>query len=995
MRRNITSLVLTGFLFLSCITASEFEDGIGEPTPLISGEGVGPTVVFDPLRLPDAEIPFPNDAACTYDPTSPTLCRLNLSTHVSTEVDRRLKMHVNRLTGFSTYGPLMVSFDGRLDLTTVSKDTVIILKVPKDEEEAMTIKPVPLDLGEGSFPMNREPVSFFPHDPFGVLDNMAFGFQNYGDVDGDGNHEYLWHYETSTNTLLIRPLLPLDEASKYACVLTKGLRGFSKDSYGPIRSPFPRANHPSQTNDLKKVLPILRRLGVEEKDIAFAWTFTTQDVTSEVRAIREGLWGRGPFAYLDREISRTFLSFDDSGITFDGSGEREGMPYDPKDNIVIIQAEYLNSIINFVAPFFDAAAAFDFSYVDYFAFGWFESPDFLATSDRVWDLDVRTGKATYKKGRVPILVAVPKSSSDCPSPQCEKGVQPCCCPPYPVVLYAHGNGTSRLEGILLSNALARYCLAVVAMDEVGYGPLAPNLTDLLKEIGIDVESDPYDPLAMFLAYTIADLMLKGGRSEVEGMDFFQIYERLKEVGFFKELMVYGRAIDRNGDGKIFNGEGFFVPFPFEQRDVFRQMQVDYMAMVRLLRSLSQDKVPPPVEDPDQKTVEDLMPNLVAGDLNADGVLDFGGPDVPIYMSGTSLGGIVTVLVAGVEPEISAIAPLVGGAGLVDIFTRSMLRGFFDESFYYVMGPVLSSCILNDGIYITWNADSADGYAQNRANWRCDPEKTKKVAVRRLDKTGKRLYVHVENLKTGQHEFTLSDKDGGFSVVLPSDIGDRWRVTIKTVEADGALTELDNFIAVSPYEGLGRMRNTPDFRRNVGVYQAIMDPADPANLAMYLLRKPISGRPTNIFQTSVIADTTVPFASQLALARISGTLGLDDETMLEWNRKFIEHKLPQGADFDVDDIDHNNHGFGPLPPVTTSSGVSAVRFANSHGDHEYMALLNPKAQCDIAQYTHNQIALFLANGGRRVEDATCIMRNDCPCLSKPFEPCNINLDLSCP
>ena len=995
MRRDIFSCVVAGSLFLSCMTASEFDEGIGEPTALTLAEGIGPTVVFDPLRLPDAEMPFPNDAACAFDPTSPTLCRPNLSTNVPTNVDRRLKMHVNRLTGFSTYGPLTVSFDGRLDLTTVSRDTVIVVKVPKDEKEAETIKPVLLDLGEGSFPMNRDPISFFPNDPFGASDNMAFGFQNYGDVDGDGKNEYLWHYETATNTLLIRPLLPLDEASKYACVLTKGLRGFSDRSYGPIRSPFPRANHPSQTNDLKKVLPILKRLGVEEKDIAFAWTFTTQDVTGEVRAIREGLWGRGPLANLDREISRKFLSFDDSGITFDGSGEREGMPYDPKDNIVIIQAEYLNSIINFIAPFFDAAAAFDFSLVDYFAFGWLESPDFLATPDRVWDLDVQTGKATYKKGKVPILVAVPKSSSDCPSPKCEKGVQPCCCPPYPVVLYAHGNGTSRLEAILLANAVSRYCLAVVSMDEVGYGPLAPNLTDLLKEIGIDVESDPNDPLAMFLAYTIADLMLPNGRSEVEGMDFFQIYDRLKEVGFFRELMVNGRAIDRNGDGKIYNGEGFFVPFPFEQRDVFRQMQVDYMAMVRVLRSLSQDKVPPPVENPAQKSADDLMPNLVAGDLNADGVLDFGGPDVPIYMAGTSLGGIVTVLVSGVEPEITAVAPLVGGAGLVDVFTRSRLRGFFDDSFYYVMGPILGSCVLEDGIYITWNADSADGYGQNRAKWRCDPDKTKKVAVQRLEQTGKRLYVHAENLKTKQHAYTVSDESGGFSVNLASDIGDRWQVTIKTVEADGTLSDLDTFVAVSPYEGLGRMRNTPDFRRNVGIYQAVMDPADPANLAMYLIRRRGTERPTNILQTSVIADTTVPFGAQLALARISGSLGLDDETMLEWNRKFIEHKLPQGADFDVDDIDHNNQGFGPLPPVATSSGVSAVRFANSHGFHEYMAVLNPKAPCDIAQYTHNQIAIYLANGGKRVEDATCIMKNDCPCLLKPSEPCQINLDLSCP
>lgn len=964
--------ILLAWVFISgCIQSGPYPSALAPSRPR-SQDGLGPAVLFDPLRLPDPEVPLPSDFACTYDPASPTLCRLNVATNMTTKVETKLKRYVNTLTGFSTYGPITVSFEGPLDLTTVSEATVLVLKVPKDADEANKIELVPLDLGEGSFPMNSGPITFYPNDPFGPVGNLAFPEDNVGDTDGDGSPEYLWHYEVATNTLIIRPLLPLEERSKYAVILTRGLRGFHPDGthYGAVQSPFEGVNHPSQTRDLERLLPVLKRLGLEPEDIAFAWTFTTQDVTGTLRAIREGLYGRGPFGWLDKEISRQFLGFDDSGITFDGSGKKEGLPYDPQDNIVIVQAEFMSKIVNFVAPFLDASAYFDFSYVDYFAFGWMESPDFLATPDRVFDVDVNTGRATWRKARVPIMVAVPKA---------QPGKYE---PPFPVLLYAHGNGTSRLEGILLSNSVARYGIAVVSMDEVGYGPLAPNVPDLMKELGIDIESDPNNPLAMFVAYQIADMLLEGGRSEVEGLDFWQIFERLEDIGFFRVFVTDGRAIDRNGDGRIYNGEGFFVPFPFEQRDVFRQMQVDYATLVRLIRSLSQANVPPAVPEPGKKSAQELMANLVAGDLNADGRLDFGGPDVPIYMAGTSLGGLITVLVGGLEPEITAVAPLVGGAGLVDVFTRSRLRGFFDESFYFVMGPVLASCPSEDGIYLTFNATAGEGFAQNSATFRCRVEKLKDVSVHVLPRVLGPLEVEVRNLNSGDEARTYSDEKGGFAVALPSDIGDPWHVRVR--DAGGNM--IDEFEVRSPFEGLGLTRNTPRFRRNVSIFQAIMDPADPANWAMYLIRKPLNGKPTNILQTAVIADTTIPCGSQLALARITGLLGLDNKGMRELNRKFIEHGVPAGADFDVDDLDRNNDGFGPLEPIRTTTGMSAVRFANVHGFHEYMAVLNPKADFDWAQYTHNMIALFLQSGGKRIEDSPCIHRNDCPCVVDPALPC---------
>jgi len=975
--RDFSMAFFLTVLALSTSCDRDTSNGIA-PTTIAPEDGMGPAIVFDPLRLPDAEIPFPNDFACAFDPDSPTNCRLNLSTAMSTEVETSLKSFVNGLTGFSTFGPITVSFNGQLDLTTVSESTVLVIKIPYDADEVETVEPVALDLGQGFFPVNMGSLAFHPNDVFAPVDNFAFPADNLADRDGDGDEEFVEFYEVATDTLMIRPLMPLDEKSRYAVILTSGIKGLSVDEgYGSIRSPFPFVNHTAQTPDLERLMPVFDRLDLAVDDIAFAWTFTTQDVTGTVRAIRDGLYGEGPLGWLDNEIKPGFVGFDDSGIPFDGNGTKEGMPVDPRDNMVIIQAEYMQSILDFVAPFFDEGASFDFAAVDYFAFGTMEAPDFMVARNEchedpetgfssrdygVWDVDPVTGEASWQKFEIPIIVAIPKPN------EYRK-------PPFPVVLYAHGNSTSRFEAILLSNAIAKYGLAVVGMDQIGHGPLAPDVIELMKEIGIDLDADPNNPLALFLAQTLAELMLKDGMKGLEDASFFDIFETLEDVGVFKALLMDGRAIDHNCDGLTENGEGFFVPFPLEQRDVFRQMQVDYVTMVRTLRSLSQEDVPPAVDDPESKTIDQLMPNLVAGDLNADGTLDFGGPDGPIYMSGTSLGGMVSFLVGGLEPEISAIAPLVAGAGLVDIFTRSELRGFFDGAFYFVMGPILASCPTDDGNYITFNADSRDGYAQSGTKWDCKEDKLDDVAVYKLPSGTGRLIVEVTNLDSGDPAVTISDDQGGFSVALPSDMGDMWEVIIRT--EDGK--PVASFNVQSPYKGLGLTRNSPRFRRNVGVFQAIMDPADTANWAPYFIRRPLNGVPRNVLQSAVIADWTIPCATQIALARIIGNLGLDEATWRPLNEKFIEHGLMRGVDFDVDDLTHDNDGFGPMPIIDTGTGESAVRFADVHGFHEYMAMLNPSSPFDSAQYTHNMIGLFLASGGARVEDSLCIEDNACECL----------------
>ena len=65
--------------------------------------------------------------------------------------------------------------------------------------------------------------------------------------------------------------------------------------------------------------------------------------------------------------------------------------------------------------------------------------------------------------------------------------------------------------------------------------------------------------------------------------------------------------------------------------------------------------------------------MLAGDFNADGVLDIGGKDVQISAAGTSLGGIHSLLFGAIEPEVEVVTPIVPGAGMLDILSRTGLR----------------------------------------------------------------------------------------------------------------------------------------------------------------------------------------------------------------------------------------------------------------------------------------------------------------------------------
>ena len=69
------------------------------------------------------------------------------------------------------------------------------------------------------------------------------------------------------------------------------------------------------------------------------------------------------------------------------------------------------------------------------------------------------------------------------------------------------------------------------------------------------------------------------------------------------------------------------------------------------------------------------------------MVDLGGPNVPIYVAGASLGGILSSLMGGIEPDIDAIAPILPGGYLSEIGTRSDLGQVQNPLVLRMMGPL--------------------------------------------------------------------------------------------------------------------------------------------------------------------------------------------------------------------------------------------------------------------------------------------------------------------
>ena len=79
-------------------------------------------------------------------------------------------------------------------------------------------------------------------------------------------------YDRGSNTLILQPMWPMEQACTHAVLLTDRLT----DPEGrAVVSPFPAIHARDQQADLEAIAPFLSRFDLSVGQLSFAWTFTT------------------------------------------------------------------------------------------------------------------------------------------------------------------------------------------------------------------------------------------------------------------------------------------------------------------------------------------------------------------------------------------------------------------------------------------------------------------------------------------------------------------------------------------------------------------------------------------------------------------------------------------------------------------------------------------------------------------------------------------------
>ncbi len=994
------SVFVCCLVLVSCTSAAP--SGLG-----LTPDGTGPRVTFDVMHRPLPVIPLPNDFAARFDATSPTQRRVNASIAAApTKWERGTRAGLDSMSGWGTLAPITVSFDAPLDLENivrrhqrpadVADDVLYVIDVTRSSPEFC--KPQLLDLGQGHFPIILDDPKYYPDEPHDSLQTLLFE-QEEEDLDGDGvldpgedtdmdgvlDHpntldgktgpfDVIGFYEKETNTLIARPLYPMREATTYAVVLTSRLVG--KDG-APVRSPFENINHLAQTPALSPLTECLAKANLPMSEVAFTWAFTTQSITADYRAFRDGLYGRGPLAFLSEKYPAEVTAIPD--------GRR--LTADNRNTKAVPGAQFLQFGTKLLELYGGSQSAGTkdllndwLSHVDFYATAQFVSPQFFPRYDQdgkflplyeqVMDEQVGNKETFHRPETIPFLMSVPKGRTG----------------PAPVVIFMHGHSGSKLDSLLVMGPMARSGLATIGMDAVSHG-LALNdvdrqlVTELVRPYGIE-------PLA-------------------------------------NAMVGDGRGIDQNGDGLIDSGADYFTGYVTHTRDVVRQTAVDLMQMVRLLRSF----------DGKRRWAFDVNrdgQNDLAGDFNGDGVVDLGGPDVPIYVSGASLGGILSSLMGGIEPDIDAIAPVLPGGYLSEIGTRSDLGQVQNPLVLRMMGPLF---------LVHPDADGKPGLFQMVPDVTKKVESQMGTLPKALLPGSIAL---IRNLKTGEWRCGRAQRNGHMRLAISSDLGDPLRFELyeqelpskklegcdptgftpsvvieqieKTFSFQGKTHEAGEPMSALG-DGFGLRRGSPELRRLFSLAQIALEPSDPANFAPFWegTRAFTYGDGATVSTRALLlpmtGDPGVPVATATALMRAAGFVDFEkddarygktqmqqliDVGFVEGVERTRRYQDPMGRDvlMDVDvleSVSGADDGFGtprlspPMRLVRDSSAVGGrvgalFPMMNPKGEHS-LPIPDPGKPFDLGTYVINLFSDYLGSGGTRVSFDGCMVRNDCPWLSR--------------
>ena len=434
---------------------------------------------FD-LDAPDRG-PFPSDRFTVPDASQLTGLRVNLplpdaAARPSDFADLSV---LNTLDGFNVQPRLSVAFSGPIDVATVTSRTVFLVK-----------------LGDATAPRDRG-----------------------GDVVGI--NQVVWN--VATNTLHVESNELLDQHTRYALVVTRGVR----DADGqPVRPDSEFADFRRQLNfgqaddaglkayrkDMLTALQAARRVGVASEDVVTASVFTTMSVTATLEKMRDRIHAETPGSadfLLGPGGTRTVFDLGAVGGTIFNQQTRATGPLAPAR----VPVELLRAVPGAVGSI---------------AFGKYEAPDFLAHPGEFLPA-VGTWTGT------PVVQGTNEVYFNLflPSGQAPAGG-------WPVVVYGHSTSAHKNEEPLrVAATMAARGLATIAINVAGNG---------------------FGPLSTLTVTPTA--------------------------GAAVTFPAGGRSVDQNGDGAIGGTEGQLATGSHSilaETDAMRQTVADLMQLVRVIQ----------------------------------------------------------------------------------------------------------------------------------------------------------------------------------------------------------------------------------------------------------------------------------------------------------------------------------------------------------------------------------------------------------------------------
>jgi len=871
------SLLFFAIVFVIAILAISCGDKTSPGGIFYTYNSGGPMVIFNPRAKPLPIVPFPNDLITRYDGLSPTKLRLNLPLNARTELENNLRREMNTLDGFGISAPITVSFDKPLDPDTATDRNILVINLNENSENFG--KPAKISFGSGVFPQKIKPFSFFENDPLSSYDNILYPFNVSEDYYSKNSLEpfYIPDENRGVYTIILRPLLPLEEETKYAVVLTSFVTDFRGNT---VQSPFPYTNHIMQTGDILKLVEgtpsIINRLGFEDNQIAFAWTFTTQSVTRDLFTIRQGMSGKGSMSYLEKLFPPAISSISKLNA---GCGEIIS-PFTIKaDDLSAALKGFMGAIATLGTDIADVPLSYflDFSSVDYFVFGSYKAPSFISNKGRGFQIIPITGQAEISSDKVTFFAAIPRET--------DKYKQP-----FPVMIFGHGNAESRLDAVAIANRFAKYGIATVGIDAVGHGPAdyiswlcgseEGMKSSMEKKFGIPktafeavvagfIVPEVIKPVSEALCIPIPPektCYTDASGKEVCESNWRAVISAFISNGLIHALACEGRASDTDNDTVPDSGGDFFTYDPLITRDNLRQTVVDQMQLVRTIKNLG--------------AMYNSPVGLNNGDFNGDGILDIGGQNNTVFYSGQSLGGILGGILTAVEPDIHRSVLNVPGGGLTDIMAKSALPDITMRIFKKIAGPVITGSPGNDGFAIRFNNEK-----EPFATISSPLNGSNTVILANLTKSITRSAAAAEN--------------GRFWINIPADEADI--INLKITNGSGDAIFVRSIAVDSNRSGMGYSRNSFEFEKLMEMSQMAIDASDPFNYAIHYnnlehsctqskrgaetinecyRNSTLTGYPEKGVLVQVYAgDTIVPVSTGINIARAAGLI--DNNTMREY------------------------------------------------------------------------------------------------------------------